>query len=209
MFVYQKKLQYPVKIATPNPKLAAMIISQYGGPYFIRLRKSRSNLLRLSLFYTTVALNGDPLPRRSQRTQPCPGTAHSDRWSSAMQPACGAGRRPNRRYSPVHLRYVRRILSLSPAFWPHGSPPKFKVFSNRQVLCSYGQSKYFFVPEKSTAIANQQYTGVILRVNAPVDIIQYFFAICKNVQILSFSIDFYNHIVTYLPPVSMVFPVFM
>ena len=111
--------------------------------------------------------------------------------------------------SQPHLRYVRRILSLSPAFWPHGSPPKFKVFSNRQVLCSYGQSKYFFVPEKSTAIANQQYTGVILRVNAPVDIIQYFFAICKNVQILSFSIDFYNHIVTYLPPVSMVFPVFM
>ena len=32
MFVYQKKLQYPVKIATPNPKLASIIISQYGGP---------------------------------------------------------------------------------------------------------------------------------------------------------------------------------
>lgn len=32
MFVYEKKLQYPVKIATPNPKLAAFIISQYGGP---------------------------------------------------------------------------------------------------------------------------------------------------------------------------------
>ena len=32
MFTYQTTLQYPVKIATPNPKLAAMIISQYGGP---------------------------------------------------------------------------------------------------------------------------------------------------------------------------------
>ena len=32
MFVYQKKLQYPVKIARPNPKLASIIISQYGGP---------------------------------------------------------------------------------------------------------------------------------------------------------------------------------
>ena len=32
MFVYEKKLQYPVRIATPNPKLAAVIISQYGGP---------------------------------------------------------------------------------------------------------------------------------------------------------------------------------
>ena len=32
MFSYEKKLQYPVRIATPNPKLAAFIISQYGGP---------------------------------------------------------------------------------------------------------------------------------------------------------------------------------
>ena len=32
MFVYQKKLQYPVKIDRPNPKLARIIITQYGGP---------------------------------------------------------------------------------------------------------------------------------------------------------------------------------
>ena len=32
MFSYQKKLQYPVKIAHPNPRLASVIISQYGGP---------------------------------------------------------------------------------------------------------------------------------------------------------------------------------
>lgn len=32
MFIYQKKLQYPVKIKNPNPKLAKVIISQYGGP---------------------------------------------------------------------------------------------------------------------------------------------------------------------------------
>ena len=32
MFVYEKKLQYPIRIKTPNPKLAAVIISQYGGP---------------------------------------------------------------------------------------------------------------------------------------------------------------------------------
>ena len=32
MFEYNKKLQYPVKIAHPNPRLAALIISQYGGP---------------------------------------------------------------------------------------------------------------------------------------------------------------------------------
>ena len=32
MFIYNKKLQYPVKIACPNPRLASVIISQYGGP---------------------------------------------------------------------------------------------------------------------------------------------------------------------------------
>ena len=31
MFVYEKKLQYPVRIANPNPKLAAFIISQTAG----------------------------------------------------------------------------------------------------------------------------------------------------------------------------------
>ncbi len=32
MFIYNKKLQYPVKIARCNPRLASIIISQYGGP---------------------------------------------------------------------------------------------------------------------------------------------------------------------------------
>lgn len=32
MFVYEKRLQYPVKIKTPNPELAKIIITQYGGP---------------------------------------------------------------------------------------------------------------------------------------------------------------------------------
>ena len=32
MFQYEKKLQYPVKISKPNPKLARLIITQYGGP---------------------------------------------------------------------------------------------------------------------------------------------------------------------------------
>ncbi len=32
MFVYEKKLQYPVNIKRPNPALAKFIISQYGGP---------------------------------------------------------------------------------------------------------------------------------------------------------------------------------
>ena len=55
MFVYEKKLQYPVKIKNCNPKLAAVIISQYGGAY--------SN----SLLPTTP-------PSDSKLPQPHPGT---------------------------------------------------------------------------------------------------------------------------------------
>ncbi len=32
MFVYEKKLQYPVRITRPDPAMASRIISQYGGP---------------------------------------------------------------------------------------------------------------------------------------------------------------------------------
>ncbi len=32
MFSYQKKLQFPINIKNPDPKAAAIIISQYGGP---------------------------------------------------------------------------------------------------------------------------------------------------------------------------------
>ncbi|HIY28549.1 MAG TPA: manganese catalase family protein [Firmicutes bacterium] len=33
MFVYEKRLQYPIKIKNSNPELAKLIISQYGGPH--------------------------------------------------------------------------------------------------------------------------------------------------------------------------------
>ena len=32
MWQYEKKLQYPINIKNPNPKLVQIIISQYGGP---------------------------------------------------------------------------------------------------------------------------------------------------------------------------------
>ena len=32
MWNYEKRLKYPINITTPNPKLAQLIISQYGGP---------------------------------------------------------------------------------------------------------------------------------------------------------------------------------
>ncbi|MDE6671318.1 MAG: manganese catalase family protein [Ruminococcus sp.] len=33
MWQYEKKLQYPVNIKNPNPKLAKFIITQLGGTY--------------------------------------------------------------------------------------------------------------------------------------------------------------------------------
>ena len=39
MWQYEKKLQYPVKIANPNPALAKVIISQLGGADFKKLYK--------------------------------------------------------------------------------------------------------------------------------------------------------------------------
>ena len=32
MFVYEKKLQFPIRIKNPNPALAKIIVSQFGGP---------------------------------------------------------------------------------------------------------------------------------------------------------------------------------
>jgi len=51
MFVYEKRLQYPVKIKNPNPSLAKFIITQYGGPdgfrdnYLYSISKTPSDLL--------------------------------------------------------------------------------------------------------------------------------------------------------------------
>lgn len=32
MWMYDKKLEYPVKIKNPDPRMARVIITQYGGP---------------------------------------------------------------------------------------------------------------------------------------------------------------------------------
>lgn len=40
MWNYEKRLEYPINIKQTNPTLAAMIISQYGGPYFNKVYKA-------------------------------------------------------------------------------------------------------------------------------------------------------------------------
>lgn len=52
MWQYEKKLQYPVKIANPNPALAKVIISQLGGTDFKKLyTKEREVVQTTSRFF--------------------------------------------------------------------------------------------------------------------------------------------------------------
>lgn len=54
MWSYDKKLQYPINIKNPNPKLAKFIISQYGGAYCKSL--SKAILLCLNFRITNTIL---------------------------------------------------------------------------------------------------------------------------------------------------------
>lgn len=49
MWNYEKRLEYPIKIKQTNPTLAAMIISQYGGPYFNKVYCFPSYLYKYSI----------------------------------------------------------------------------------------------------------------------------------------------------------------
>ena len=54
MWTYDKKLQYPVKIARPNPALAKVIITQFGGPDGELAASMRSLSQRYSMPYKEV-----------------------------------------------------------------------------------------------------------------------------------------------------------
>ena len=54
MWIYQKKLQYPVKIKNPNPKYAQIIVSQLGGPDGELAASSRYLAQRFSMPYNEV-----------------------------------------------------------------------------------------------------------------------------------------------------------
>ncbi len=47
MFVYEKKLQYPVNIKQTNAKLAKIIITQYGGAYSKTYKKNRLSAIKV------------------------------------------------------------------------------------------------------------------------------------------------------------------
>lgn len=51
MWNYEKRLQYPVHIKTPNAKIAKIILTQYGGPYI-----SNIEYFFLPIIYSTYFL---------------------------------------------------------------------------------------------------------------------------------------------------------
>lgn len=54
MWLYERKLQYPVKIKNPNPSMAKIIISQLGGPDGETGAASRYLSQRFTMPYTEV-----------------------------------------------------------------------------------------------------------------------------------------------------------
>ena len=55
MWNYEKRLQYPVNITTTNPKLAQVILSQFGGPDGEKAAASRYLAQRYAMPYSNVA----------------------------------------------------------------------------------------------------------------------------------------------------------
>lgn len=55
MFIYEKRLEYPVKITNPNPAIAKIIITQYGGPDGELGASQRYLAQRFSMPYKKVA----------------------------------------------------------------------------------------------------------------------------------------------------------
>jgi len=55
MWIYEKRLEYPVKIKNPNPAMAKFIISQYGGPHGELGASLRYLSQRASMPYRDVA----------------------------------------------------------------------------------------------------------------------------------------------------------
>ena len=120
MFVYQKKLQYPVKIATPNPKLASIIISQYGGPDGELGASLRYLSQRFSMPYpelkgllTDIGTSGAQWRTRSLLLRTNVFANPFKRFS--VPPAKGPARHPSACANPLAGTAPRNPLSAHPA----------------------------------------------------------------------------------------------
>jgi len=63
MWIYEKKLEYPVKITKPDPRAAKVIISQYGGGNGIRYKNGNCAQAAFSDLHT-VFMPQNKTPRK-------------------------------------------------------------------------------------------------------------------------------------------------
>lgn len=49
MWIYEKKLEFPVKITKPDARLAKIMIEQYGGAYSIKVYLHKNNRIALAI----------------------------------------------------------------------------------------------------------------------------------------------------------------
>lgn len=56
MWTYNKTLEYPINIKCPNPKLAKVIISQYGGAYPVWYNLYSKSSLREALLNSILSI---------------------------------------------------------------------------------------------------------------------------------------------------------
>jgi spore coat protein JC len=95
MWIYEKKLQFPVKIKNPNPKLAQIIISQLGGPDGELAASMRYLHQRYSMPYKeVVGILTDVGSEASKTFRAAPYSHQNEKGAALRLPfAIGAGKR--------------------------------------------------------------------------------------------------------------------
>ncbi|KAF5060329.1 hypothetical protein DSECCO2_326910 [anaerobic digester metagenome] len=54
MWIYEKKLEFPIKIKKPDGRLAKIMLEQYGGPYSIGIYVHHKNRYHTSKHYLSI-----------------------------------------------------------------------------------------------------------------------------------------------------------
>ena len=99
MFLYDKKLQYPVKIKNTNPRLASIIISQYGGPDGELGASLRYLSQRYAMPYPELKGLLTDIGTSAQKWNPIPARAPPEPGKRAAPPDRSAGRAERARRS--------------------------------------------------------------------------------------------------------------
>ena len=82
MWIYEKRLQYPVKIARPNPALAKVVISQFGGPDGELAAANRYLSQRYSMPYEEVIATLNDIGREASEMFLSEATAFFDAFAT-------------------------------------------------------------------------------------------------------------------------------